>query len=881
MQNYTKIQKYISSTLILSILLSFTLNIPTIGIINSIFASDSLNEQTVTIFVENKVYSSLRSDIFKYANNITKSLDSTKTLIVPIYEDTQPYDIIKFNQRIYSQGFDGYNNLVGSVFIGNIPLPVVQNSQNSQKTVFPYVDLDDPLYIFDEINNIFRLNENIKGDPKAEIWHGFISTIIGDGETDITKIKQYLQKNDDFYNASGLFSGKQSPNYDISENKNYSEDYKPSVFYYDQLREFSALSYINYKAYMTGLEYLEDIAYNRLSKTLVSSLKNSFDNSQKETLNNIETIFNGQFTIDGMGKSLEFENVPDIQLASLVKNYSKVFLEVFNKDIIGLFRKNINDSGRYNEGNSKIGVDLIPSIVTNLDVYYMTLIKSANTDLENYINNLVSNGLSRKIAIPTKYNFKEGSCIEDTYINFYSGLEAQNITNPIECSIYRGSLENLGNLVEANRGLNVNNAQNDSQISPKAETSGYWGGNSPLNLDTNSIQKPPYELKLNSNADLNKSIVKVFDITGTKKITNSSKTPSIDFCLSNNLIKTNSKNYVTIESGDDSREECRTLLNVPINGGNRIAWNENSVNQNFSKDLKFDNIFTQLYTKKTNSNCFNQNIFIGNNLVKNVLGNCLYSSDETPPDPEIENFYYKTIPSALINTSPTSDELSKQSQNMVSPSLPLTKDRYIEFLGANNTKQKIYYPYLFRLKPETNETLTREFIKNEIIKYLNEKSNQINQIIQNSDPKNLSGVNREIYNLLKTGEFPKNISLAEFILNKSSENITNDGDSKQVTYVDNLVEAIYWNNLNSITSKYSYVFENYLSYQFQNKETKNFLPRNKKAYEIAYIGAAGNSKSMFIKMDAEEKSQNPYADILLANQEQKSKLLADSLNIKK
>jgi hypothetical protein len=49
-----------------------------------------------------------------------------------------------------------------------------------------------------------------------------------------------------------------------------------------------------------------------------------------------------------------------------------------------------------------------------------------------------------------------------------------------------------------------------------------------------------------------------------------------------------------------------------------------------------------------------------------------------------------------------------------------------------------------------------------------------------------------------------------------------------------LVFAIYWNNLSSVSAKYGYVFENYLSNQFGNEE-KYFLPKNKSGYEIAYL----------------------------------------------
>ena len=56
--------------------------------------------------------------------------------------------------------------------------------------------------------------------------------------------------------------------------------YEPRVFYYDQIREFNSLSYINYKAYKEFLANLEDIVYNRFSKSLANNLKKSYDNAE-------------------------------------------------------------------------------------------------------------------------------------------------------------------------------------------------------------------------------------------------------------------------------------------------------------------------------------------------------------------------------------------------------------------------------------------------------------------------------------------------------------------------------------------------------------------------------------------------------------------------
>ncbi|MDR2411944.1 MAG: hypothetical protein LBD88_05295 [Candidatus Peribacteria bacterium] len=58
-----------------------------------------------------------------------------------------------------------------------------------------------------------------------------------------------------------------------------------------------------------------------------------------------------------------------------------------------------------------------------------------------------------------------------------------------------------------------------------------------------------------------------------------------------------------------------------------------------------------------------------------------------------------------------------------------------------------------------------------------------------------------------------------------------------MSYYDILVFALYWNSLNSVSAKYKFVFENYLSAQTANSE-KYYLPKNKSQYEIAYLASS-------------------------------------------
>lgn len=106
---------------------------------------------------------------------------------------------------------------------------------------------------------------------------------------------------------------------------------------------------------------------------------------------------------------------------------------------------------------------------------------------------------------------------------------------------------------------------------------------------------------------------------------------------------------------------------------------------------------------------------------------------------------------------------------------------------------------------------------------------------------------------------------------------TIENQSKEISYFDTLVFAVYWNNLGTVSSKYKFIFENYLGNQFEGNEYAFHLPDSKKSYEITYLAAPGDAENMYIKLDPEQKATHPYADILSANLNLQAMLLAGNV----
>lgn len=149
----------------------------------------------------------------------------------------------------------------------------------------------------------------------------------------------------------------------------------------------------------------------------------------------------------------------DIATRYITKNSTKKFVEVFNEATIGEFRKYVNNGGRYSGTAGDVNTDLIPFLVTVLDLVSVQVVKNANSEIENKIDEVITSGLSRNIALPTEITI-DPTC-PTTYKNILYGQQATSITGALDCSIYRGSLDNEGTLVESSRAYNIMKMQAD------------------------------------------------------------------------------------------------------------------------------------------------------------------------------------------------------------------------------------------------------------------------------------------------------------------------------------------------------------------------------------------------------------------------------------
>lgn len=216
-------------------------------------------------------------------------------------------------------------------------------------------------------------------------------------------------------------------------------------------------------------------------------------------------------------------------------------------------------------------------------------------------------------------------------------------------------------------------------------------------------------------------------------------------------------------------------------------------------------------------------------VVKQARGECIVDGPSSPDDtsdpdtcdePTVrvcsggtykKTYRFKTVPSVMMHKSPTDEEYGKELTSLTTPSLPSDRDRYVDFLNKQDAYTKITYPNLFRI------SLTREEL-------------------------NYTGALTKIRQLLDS---------------KSAEIRTKGGDIDLYTIVASdekalnaLVESVIFHNLDNATRKYASLLEQSLDIDGVSKASAD---DRKNDYEIAYLGAPGDAKGMYVKVDPAEK----------------------------
>ncbi len=402
--NYNIFQKITSFILIFLFFFSITFKIP---LYKNIFNfgqtyAENWNKRynIVSIFVEEKIYPQIKWELSRYAKDISWVLEKTKAVIIPVPEKSSAFAIASLNEKFYYEGYDKDSKLIWTILVWKVPLAVVNDWSANSRTIFPYVDFEDKWFIYNHKTKKYEKNSKLQWKIKPEIWHWVIAPN-SSYKSEVKSLKDFFDKDHDFYEWKGIFK-KEIGVINWKNWEEVSDDHEPYVFYYDWIRENQSVVYKNYKAYTRYLRNIEDLSYNRFTKKLADTVKDIYSDwwytkDQKKIIKDLMWV-----DLNKWVWKIKTEQIPDIHTRRIIQKSVKKFAEIFNSKLFWDVEKNVHNAWRYNKtvvvkknwkdiNQARVNVDTIPEIITKLDEISRLTIKNANTDLEDYIDDLVRN----------------------------------------------------------------------------------------------------------------------------------------------------------------------------------------------------------------------------------------------------------------------------------------------------------------------------------------------------------------------------------------------------------------------------------------------------------------------------------------------------------
>ncbi len=846
--NYNKFQKILTFILLFFYFFNISVSIPLLT--QKTFAKDKKFYDLVSIIIDEDSFKEIESELKRYSRDISSVLENTKVIIIPVAKKTEAFNIASINEALYFEWYKAFekaqfnSRLIWTVFVWDINLPMIFNDWDSKRTVLPYTDFEDKYYIYNKKTKKYEKNPKNYNNLKPEIWHSFISPNTWNFEENIKSLKIFFDKDHDFYEWKWKY--KQSVaviNWDLDDD--LKKDYEPYVFYFDYFREIKALNKDSYNMYKAYKDNEEDLSYGRYTKELAKKM-------EKNTLWVVrEDIFSLMKKLDpSVDASIlekqkkNLDNAADIQSKYPIENTSKTFLESFSKWIIWKFREDVHNAWRYNY-NKGVNMDFMPYLATLIDTTSDETIKWANNMLEWIVDKAVKDAPADILIVPEKYKKKDWAD-EWLYENYIYWRKVETMHKALDCNITRWSSENGWKIVESNRWYNVYKSEPDYEelkaihescvrkdaIETWASLEWLWWKASPLYLNP----EERYKFKWEINYDW--AIVPLFDIKWSRE--GEYKAPNPDECFDDSLLLTRHRIWWTIEFAIPEY--------WPVN------WDCFTINNSPEKVIhmpSFEALVEDPTWEGEDKNCHIWKVFLDWVLVKESGSKTWCSKEEDGPieEPVEEEFYFKSIHSAIEHKFPTADNLKKQTESKATPSVWIDRNRYNDSI-IKEKYTKIEYPNSFRIEADKKKEKTAANIWAKLDIHLWAKAEEVKE---------------------KTWV---EVNFKASLLSNAAENVKAKWYTKNLNSYDMLVSSLVWKNFD-ITEKYPFIFENYLSENF--KVNKFFLPKQKKAYEIAYIWSQWKPDSMYIWMDPREKKEGPYSDIIAKNKNLASNIFSSNI----
>ena len=338
--------------------------------LSSTRAEAKANADIVSFVVDVDIYKgSLESKVLRYATDIQAYLPNTRVVIFPVQKTANPFAIASINEKLFYEGDGkGLSRLIGTILIGEVPLPVVRKDGKSFLSVYPYVDFDAKSFVYDPEKKSYDYTTKLLTSEIPEIWHAVIRPNTSDTTVDTNKLEAFFDKTHDFYTRQGLFSRENTPT-------------EPRVFYMDAFHDQETSSPDVWKSYTMYLDNIEDITYRRFNKYLAKKLYDASQGFYSIQSSEVQDVKIKAILEANAGATMDISNAPDITTKDIIEKTVKQFFEVFNAKYMGDILRYIHNTGRYGDANS-LRADSAPVVIAKKDLFMRTTLKDVNTSLE-------------------------------------------------------------------------------------------------------------------------------------------------------------------------------------------------------------------------------------------------------------------------------------------------------------------------------------------------------------------------------------------------------------------------------------------------------------------------------------------------------------------
>ncbi len=339
------------------------------------------------------------SRIDRYAMDVQRTLPGTRVVIIQVDRYEKPENVRTVLQRLYFDGdpqADGaLATLKGIVAIGEVPLPVVNKGGNRFISLFPYTDLENSAYVFNDKTGDFELNANVS-DPRVEVWHGVIRPPVSTQTEDGRKLlAAYLDKNHLYHSGDQAFS-----------------KFDSRLFFQDYYNEKKQINKTAYTSYLQFINHQDDISYMRYTKKLFNELSGSVDSELADAgqqsadlrtqLQAAGVPFDDSspssgVELPGSGGEVDKNAIPDImtKIAKMSDSLMKKYNEIFSK-YPSLVNDFVRYTGRYYVPDTstddvtdyKTNADSSVNLIAEKDEYNRVYLRLVNDMIERKIDEI-------------------------------------------------------------------------------------------------------------------------------------------------------------------------------------------------------------------------------------------------------------------------------------------------------------------------------------------------------------------------------------------------------------------------------------------------------------------------------------------------------------